>query len=96
MFREPFSLEGRIRRKEYVISFVIFFAFINLLGILTDLFAILELLYIPLVWFIIAQGTKRCHDKNKEGWYQIVPFYLFALFFSEGDKEQNKFGENPK
>jgi uncharacterized membrane protein YhaH (DUF805 family) len=96
MFKAPFSFEERIRRTEYGISLIIFIAAINLLEFLTNQFSLLELLYIPLIWFVIAQGTKRCHDKDKEGWYQIIPFYVFALIFSEGDKEQNKFGGNPK
>jgi uncharacterized membrane protein YhaH (DUF805 family) len=96
MFKAPFSFEGRIRRTEYGISTIIFVVAINLMEFLTDKLSLLDLLFIPLFWFIVAQGTKRCHDKGKEGWYQIIPFYIFTLIFSEGDKEQNRYGTNPK
>ena len=96
MFKTPFSFEGRIRRTEYGISAILFLISINLIEFLTNRVQFFELLLIPLLWFIIAQGTKRCHDKDKEGWYQIIPFYVFALIFIEGDKTQNKYGANPK
>jgi uncharacterized membrane protein YhaH (DUF805 family) len=96
MFKAPFSFEGRIRRTEYGISAIIFILLIILIEFLADKAQFLELLFIPLLWFIIAQGAKRCHDKSKEGWYQMIPFYVFALVFFVGDKTQNRYGKNPK
>lgn len=96
MFKTPFSFEGRIRRTEYGISAILFLISINLIELVADKVQLLELFFIPLFWFIIAQGTKRCHDKDKEGWYQIIPFYVFALIFTEGDKTPNKYGTTPK
>ncbi|MBB5438534.1 uncharacterized membrane protein YhaH (DUF805 family) [Pedobacter sp. AK017] len=26
-------------------------------------------------WFILAQGTKRCHDRDSNGWWQFIPLY---------------------
>lgn len=96
MFKTPFSFEGRIRRTEYGISAILFLISINLIELVADKVQLLELFFIPLFWFIIAQGTKRYHDKDKEGWYQIIPFYVFALIFTEGDKTPNKYGTTPK
>lgn len=99
MFKAPFNFDGRIRRKEYGISFIIFFVGFNIIDSIvnnSEALAFLQLLFIPLCWFIIAQGVKRCHDKNNAGWYQIIPFYFFALLFSDSDKGKNQYGQNPK
>jgi uncharacterized membrane protein YhaH (DUF805 family) len=102
MFKNPFSFKGRIRRTEYGLSFIIYA--IPTLIINTTIeesedaatLLIVLLVSIPLLWFIWAQGAKRCHDKGNSGWYQIIPFYVFWLLFSDGDQWLNKYGPNPK
>jgi uncharacterized membrane protein YhaH (DUF805 family) len=64
-------------------------------------FAVFLLLsLIPMIWFILAQGTKRCHDMNNSGWYQIIflilPIYILWMMFNKGDKKINDYGEPPK
>ncbi|WP_449437398.1 DUF805 domain-containing protein [Pedobacter steynii] len=49
-----------------------------------------------LVWFMLAQGAKRCHDRNNNGWWQFIPFYGFWMLFVPGDVGDNKYGPNPK
>jgi hypothetical protein len=96
MFKNPFSFEGRIRRTEYGISLLIAalpMAFINVLSKDTPLVA---LLIIPLYWFLWAQGAKRCHDTNRSGWFQLIPFFVFWLIFEEGNTHTNEYGPNPK
>jgi len=59
--------------------------------------AILGLAYIPMLWFLWAQGAKRCHDIGHSGWYQIIPFYMLWMIFAKGEEGiQNKYGVNPK
>lgn len=100
MFAAPFSFDGRIRRKEYGISLLIFYFLY--VGIAASLLkgrsssGFIGILYIPLIWFILAQGAKRCHDRNNSGWYQIIPFYGFWMLFAEGDMQTNNFGNSPK
>jgi uncharacterized membrane protein YhaH (DUF805 family) len=49
-----------------------------------------------MLWFLWAQGAKRCHDIGNSGWYQIIPFYVFWMLFANGQKETNQYGINPK
>jgi uncharacterized membrane protein YhaH (DUF805 family) len=99
MFSKPFSFDGRIRRTEYGISSIIF-AFLHV--ILTGLIhegelTLLWFAYIPLYWFIFAQGAKRCHDLGESGWFQIIPLYPIWMIFDKGEQgTQNKYGINPK
>jgi uncharacterized membrane protein YhaH (DUF805 family) len=100
MFNNPFSFEGRIRRTEYGISFIIYFFCALIINLIIQAggeeVVILGLAYIPLLWFLWAQGAKRCHDRNNNGWYQIIPFYIFWLLFAEGDLAYNDYGVSPK
>jgi uncharacterized membrane protein YhaH (DUF805 family) len=92
----PFSFNGRIRRKEYGISFVIYILGYSILLGLSESSTILLVGYIPLLWFLWAQGAKRCHDRGNSGWYQIIPFYVFWMLFAEGDSTKNEYGNSPK
>ena len=99
MFKNPFSFSGRIRRKEYGISLIIFYIF--LLFVLYLDYAklddpLLGYLTLPAYWFLLSQGTKRCHDRGNIGLFQIIPFYGFVMLFAEGDIGENKYGEDPK
>ncbi|KAA3436849.1 DUF805 domain-containing protein [Rufibacter hautae] len=101
MFKAPFSFRGRIRRLEYGLSVLAYTALIftfNILAGSEDVASLLVvlLLYVPLVWFLWAQGAKRCHDKDRSGWFQIIPFYFLVLIFNDGDPYTNRFGRSPK
>lgn len=99
MFSNVFSFEGRIRRLEYAISNIIYgFAAYLLNQIVINNYSLswLYLAFIPMMWFIIAQNTKRCHDVGRSGWYQLIPFYAIWLLFAEGDSGVNRYGKNPK
>lgn len=102
MFAKPFSFEGRIRRTEYGITFIIYviiIAFLNAVFVpeAEGALAGLIILYIPMLWFLWAQGAKRCHDIGHSGWYQIIPFYMIWMIFGKGEEGiQNKYGVNPK
>jgi uncharacterized membrane protein YhaH (DUF805 family) len=96
MFEAPFSFEGRIRRTEYGISFIIYIVAALVMNAMITVSSLFFFLYIPILWFLWAQGAKRCHDRNNSGWYQIIPFYFLILIFSEGDEGTNYYGEDPK
>jgi uncharacterized membrane protein YhaH (DUF805 family) len=99
MFKNIFSFEGRIRRTEYGISFIIYFIaylFIELIGGGANGIKAALLLFIPVVCFFWAQGAKRCHDLGNSGWFQIIPFYVLWLLFQAGNPGINEYGVNPK
>lgn len=99
MFQNIFSFNGRIRRTEYGISAIIY-------GILVLVVnqglesapnaSFMALVYVPLLWFQIAQNTKRCHDLGNSGWFQIIPLYVFWLLFQDSKIGRNMYGLNPK
>ncbi len=102
MFKNPFSFEGRIRRTEYGLSLII--ATVGrviistvIAGASRDGYFFLNLIFqAPLLWFIWAQGAKRCHDVNMSGWYQAIPIYPLYMIFASGNEDINKYGANPK
>lgn len=103
MFNKPFSFKGRIRRLEYGISFIIYFIWYMIVEVasktpnLSQGAAIIILIsIIPVIWFLWAQGCKRCHDRGNSGWYQIIPFYFLVLLFGDGEPGNNDYGTNPK
>ena len=103
MFKNPFSFDGRIRRMEYGISIIILAVTRVVLSTVimsssnsAEIGIVSLFISIPLIWFAIAQATKRCHDLGNSGWWQLIPFYGFWLLFQEGSTESNKYGENPK
>jgi uncharacterized membrane protein YhaH (DUF805 family) len=100
MFKNPFSFSGRIRRLEYGLSYIIFLVSFFILGIFSEILeeteSIIFFLILPVYWFIIAQGTKRCHDLGNSGFFQLIPFYGLVMIFSEGQHGLNKYGYNPK
>lgn len=102
MFKDPFSFEGRIRRTEYGISIIIYSIVYAITATIIGAIggdegiAVLFIFLIPLLWFIWAQGAKRCHDLGNSGWWQLIPFYGFWLLFQDGQAGQNQYGENPK
>ncbi len=99
MFKNPFSFKGRIRRKEYGISYLIFIAALitvtQIWGSGT-FFLVPIYVYIPIAWFILAQGAKRCHDRGNSAVLQIVPFYLYWMLFADSEVGINEYGLNPK
>ena len=103
MFKRPFSFNGRIRRTEYCLSFLIYMIWYGVINAIMEtpdpsagasVFVLVS--FIPMIWFLWAQNAKRCHDRGNSGWYQLIPFYVFVLLFGESDEGSNEYGDNPK
>ena len=100
MFNAPFSFEGRIRRTEYGLSFITYAFIAGAINVIIKEsrgeVAFLGIAYFPLIWFLWAQGAKRCHDIGNSGWMQLIPLYVFWLIFQDGEHGVNQYGSNPK
>lgn len=98
----PFSFKGRIGRLQlilsYVVGFVAWFASFLLFDIEhSDGNGGVILLFLACTvasfWFLYAQCAKRCHDLGKSGAWMFVPFWNILLFFAEGEKGENQYGQ---
>lgn len=102
MFKNVFSFKGRIRRTEYGLTYLGYWLFclpMNLVSeenLSADFAIVWLLLYIPILWIILAQGAKRCHDRGNNFLFQFIPFYIFWLIFADGDETVNRYGTSPK
>lgn len=100
MFKNIFSFEGRIRRLEYGISFILFFLINIFTSEFSDSTIFLSSLYLFILiisyWIVLAQGAKRCHDMGDNGFYQFIPFFFIVMMLREGDKRGDKYGLSPK
>ncbi|MFC0323116.1 DUF805 domain-containing protein [Gallibacterium melopsittaci] len=103
---------GRARRKEFWIFMLLYTISSMILeqidisigfyhaeygGVLSGVYGLA--LFIP----SIAVGTRRLHDINRSGWWQllwfipIIGWIILIIFFSlNGTKGNNRFGEDPK
>ncbi len=102
MFKNAFSFDGRIRRSEYFITRLIFIFIliivISISSLISEIFPaiLIFILVIPSIWFLIALGTKRCHDRGNSGWFQLIPFYGLVMVFGDSEIVDNEYGPNPK
>ena len=96
MFAHPFSFDGRIRRMEYGLSLLAYVVGYYVVIGLTTTASIFGLLFIPMFWFLWAQGAKRCHDRGNTGWFQLIPFYGLIMLFGDGDVAANELGSSQK
>lgn len=98
MFKDAFSFNGRIRRKEYIVSQLLYYVGLLIISFFVSEadMPIVGFLFLPLAWFSLAQGAKRCHDRDNTGFFQIIPFYSIWMFFAPGDNGPNRFGPDPK
>jgi uncharacterized membrane protein YhaH (DUF805 family) len=96
IFKNPFSFNGRIRRSEYAISWIILHVLTIIILVIASTFPLFGFALIASVWFGLAQATKRCHDLGLMGIAMIIPFFILWLFFAEGNLGPNKYGPDPK
>lgn len=97
----PFSFKGRIGRLQlilsYVVGFVAWFAIYALsepaLEYNSNIFLFFLACTAVFFWFLYAQCAKRCHDLGKSGAWMFVPFWNVLLFFAEGEKQDNQYGQ---
>lgn len=96
MFQNVFSFNGRIRRTEYGLSLIGFYIGYFFALATASQYPIFGLTLVPLIWIVLAQGVKRCHDRGNSGWWILIPYYGFWLLFADSEAGLNEYGENPK
>lgn len=103
-----FSFEGRLSRYEYwrkVFPILFFYSIIVILIMYAEIKLsgnqgpASQMLRIFGLWPIYAAVIKRLHDRNRSGWWLLIPiinvyFIIEALFF-KGTTGDNRFGSDP-
>ncbi len=108
-----FSFEGRINRSVFwlwyvlpVLAITIVSSFLDpLLGTVYMISPEIPIGFMTAVvsllafWPAIAAGAKRCHDRNRSGWFQLlylIPIVFFwpfiEIYFLRGTRGANRFG----
>lgn len=109
-FRQYATFSGRARRKAYW-YFMLFYYLVFILTLIVDLLLIKLInfpLFLNIIYFfitfipLIAITTRRLHDTNRSGWWQLVVFVPviglivpLVFFFLKGTKGPNRFGNDP-
>ena len=91
--------DGRARRKEYWMFFLINIIISFILGLVGGFidFAFLGNVYsLAVLLPSIGVAIRRMHDVGKCGWFMFIPFYNLYLACIDSDSGQNEYGPNPK
>ena len=112
-----FSFQGRIRRLHYWLTAIGAGVAIAIIGsILVGMSGLASghpnpIIMLPLIaiyaadiWIALALGVKRCHDRDKSGWFLLIGlipliggiWLLIELGFLDGTPGPNRFGPSPK
>ncbi|MBV9859476.1 MAG: DUF805 domain-containing protein [Alphaproteobacteria bacterium] len=108
-----FSFRGRISRRQYWLHYVLPYLVVmsicagfdgvlgwqnaNGVGVLTSLLSLAS------IWPGLAVAVKRCHDRDRSGWFILVGlipivggiWLLIELGFLRGTVGANRFGPDP-
>lgn len=102
-----FSFEGRIGRQTYWLKYFLpWFGIYLLAGIVdavTGVPVLLPIMSLAGIWVALAVGAKRCHDRDRSGWFQLIMlipiigglWLLVELGFLRGTIGENRFGLDP-
>jgi uncharacterized membrane protein YhaH (DUF805 family) len=97
-----FSFQGRLNRKPYwmtvvavTVASIIVLLFIlviirehlEVVGLMILVFIIL---YIPLIWIVLALAAKRLHDRDKSAWWLLVFYAIPAILNIVGNRLENE------
>jgi uncharacterized membrane protein YhaH (DUF805 family) len=102
-----FSFQGRIGRQTYWLKYFLPWLGLNIVAAIIDATTGVPAagLVVGLVgiWVGIAAGAKRCHDRDRTGWFQLIVlipiigaiWLLIELGFLKGSEGENRFGPDP-
>jgi uncharacterized membrane protein YhaH (DUF805 family) len=100
IFRIYFQFSGRIPRSTYWLASIPV-AVVAFIADLCDEHSWSILLWLAIIWPSLAIATKRWHDRDKSGWWNLInlvplvgPFWsLIECGFLPGTDGQNRFGQ---
>ena len=106
VMREYFNVNGRARRTEYWVYFLVYLGIVIVASVL-DLALNSQLLgsLVALVHLVptITVGVRRLHDIGRSGWWLLIVLvpligWLIALYWATkaGDAHDNAYGADPK
>jgi uncharacterized membrane protein YhaH (DUF805 family) len=106
VMKNYFNVEGRARRTEYWMYFLVYLGIIIVAGIL-DAVVGMGLIggLVALAHLIpsITVGVRRLHDIGRSGWFLLVGLipligWIILLYWAvkEGDPQDNAYGSDPK
>ena len=102
------NFNGRARRKEYwmffLVNIIIAFVLGFIAGLISPKLVIIANIYSLAVLIPgIAVAVRRMHDVGKSGWFYLVAFipfvggiWILILFCTEGTQGPNQYGPDPK
>jgi uncharacterized membrane protein YhaH (DUF805 family) len=100
------DFEGRARRTEYWMFFlvnVIIAVVIGIIGRIIHVPIIASLYSLAVLVPGIAVGVRRLHDTGKSGWWWLIALipligtiWIIILFATNGDQGSNQYGADPK
>ena len=106
VMKNYFNINGRARRTEYWMYFLVYIAIVIVAGILDSIIGLgLIGALVALAHLIpsITVGVRRLHDINKSGWWLLIALvpiigWIIAIYWAvkEGDATDNLYGSNPK
>lgn len=102
-----FSFEGRIGRQTYWLKYFLPWLGLNIVAAVIDATtgvpAVGLVVGLTGLWVGLAAGAKRCHDRDRTGWFQLILlipiigwiWLLVELGFLKGSEGENRFGSDP-
>lgn len=98
------SAQGRINRQPYWIASILLIVINAIVGIAVQSTGIqaLNIISLILIWPSVMVGIKRCHDRDRSGWFVLlgaIPlvniWVIIDLGFLRGTEGSNRFGDDP-
>jgi len=99
------DFNGRARRKEYWMYFLIYSIIVIALTVIDEVFGTVWLSLIATVALLIPSisiTTRRLHDTGRSGWWQLINLIpligliVMFVFVCQDSHEENDYGISPK
>ncbi|MEP6833670.1 MAG: DUF805 domain-containing protein [Gemmatimonas sp.] len=101
VLKKYFVVEGRARRKEYWMFFLVNLGISFVIGFVAGLIGngapmLANLYTLAVLVPSITVGIRRMHDTDRSGWWLLLPIVNLVFLCFEGQSGPNRFGADPK